>query len=208
MPHAVGDIIEVTYRQKTAAQQVLNIQHYRVASSSSVSSDVADNQSFADYLANLDGPGQLLEIWSVMMAGDWTIEQVRAQKVYPTRTTYAASQATVSGQDATSMSVPNLAFVVTKRGNVGTRHGIGSVHFSGFVPGKFAGGNIDFGVTTWWTNQFAPLYTANQTVPATNITYTPIIYNPTQAPNWQGILSWTPQSTARTMHRRTVGLGV
>lgn len=206
MGHAVGDIVEVTWRQKAQGQRMMNIQHYRVESSSSQQSDAQDNQALADYLSGLDDPGELLEIWSIFMSVTWSMDQVRVQKIYPVRTTYMTSQIVLSGQQNESSALPLAAFTVTKKGSGGGRRSVGSVHFSGFVPSVFAAGNIKADVLTWWTNQFGPLYTADQVTPF-NIRYRPVLYNPGVQPNYQQIWAWQPQNTARTMHRRTVGIG-
>jgi len=207
MAHTVGDIVQVSWVQDCLEQRFLNIQHYRVTSSSSSNSDTADSQSFADHLAALTGGAELIGIWKAEMSEDWILRDVRAQKVDPTRSAYAEAAINAQGLDAGPADVQNAAVVVTKRGTSGTRKGIGGVHFGGFRPTKFSQGNISAATETWWGNM-EPLYTASQTVAANGVIYAPVIYNPGSTPNYQTVFSWTLQDTVRVMRRRTLRVGV
>jgi len=102
MAYGVGDIVEVTWVQEMFSQTILNIQHFRVTSSTSSGSDVGDNQSTADHLASLTGAGQLITVWRTNLVPEWTLRRVRVQKVSPIRSAYT----TAAGWTVTILSFP------------------------------------------------------------------------------------------------------
>ena len=207
MGFATNDIIEVTWEQRMFSQVMLNIQHYVVQSSSSTGSDIGDSQSFADYLSTRTMPGMLIPVWQAAMTAEWKLDQVRVQKIAPTRAAYVTAQIDKNGLSGDDGQLTNIAVVVSKRGSSGTRRGQGSVHFGGWPTTVFNQGEIQAGPETWW-NAFEPLYTAVQNVATIPATFKPVIYNPGATPNWQNIAVWQLQSTARVMRRRTVRVGV
>jgi len=207
MSYTVGDIVEVTWEQTLFTQTILNVQHYRVISSTSSTSDVANNQSFADHLAGLTGAGQLIAVWSSTLAPEWELKRVRAQKIDPVRSAYTTAPINVLGQGAAGDIFTNTAVVVSKRGTSGTRRAQGSIHFAGWQAEFFTGGEIEASIETWWNN-LEPLWSAIQNVVAFGFTLQPIIYNPGATPNYQTIAVWQLQSTSRVMRRRTVRVGV
>jgi len=207
MAYGVGDIVEVTWVQEMFSQTILNIQHFRVTSSTSSGSDVGDNQSTADHLASLTGAGQLITVWRTNLVPEWTLRRVRVQKVSPIRSAYTTAAINLSGLDGNDSQLPNIAVVVSKRGTSGTRRAQGSIHFAGWSPAFFNQGVIQAGIETWWNN-LEPLWSATQTVAAIPASIQPIIYNPGASINWQTVAVWQLQDTARVMRRRTVRVGI
>jgi len=207
MSYAVGDIVEVTWRQLMFSQQLLNVQHYRVVSSTSSGSDVGDNQSFADHLAALTGAGQLITVWRTSLAPNWVLSSVKAQKISPVRSAYTTASIGLAGLSGSNSEISNLAAVVSKRGTSGTRRAQGSIHFAGW-PATFGNAGVwQAGVDTWWNN-LEPLWSATQNVAAIPANLQPIIYNPGASVNWQTIAVWQLQDTIRVMRRRTVRVGI
>jgi hypothetical protein len=207
MAYSVGDIVEVTWQQQMFSQVILNIQHYRVVSSTSTGSDVGDNQTFSDHLASLTGAGQLITVWRNPLATNWLLNRVRVQKINPVRSAYTTSNIALLGQGADQSELSNLAVVVSKRGTSGTRRAQGSIHFAGWSPLLFNAGEVQAGIQTWWTN-LEPLWAATQVVAGIPASLQPIIYNPGGAVNWQTVAVWQLQDTARVMRRRTVRVGI
>jgi len=207
MAYTFGDIVEVSWLQEMFSQVIMNIQHYRVVSSGSSSSDVADNQTFADHLAALTGGAELIGIWSDPLGAEWILRDVRAQKIDPVRSAYANAAINQSGQGGAGADVTNTAVVVSKRGGSGTRRAQGSIHFAGWIPTFFTGGEIQAGVETWWAS-LQPLWAATQNVVTGSISLQPVIYNPGATPNFQTVAFWTLQDTVRVMRRRTVRVGI
>jgi len=205
--YAVGDIVEVTWEQLMFSQVILNIQHYRVVSSSSTGSDVGDNQSFADHLAGLTGAGELITVWHAAAVGQWTLSRVRTQKIYPVRSAYPNASIGQAGTSGNASSLCNTATVVSKRGTSGTRRAQGSIHFAHFSPEEYASGEIQAVQETWWNNM-EPLWSATQVVAAIPASLQPVIFNPGATPNYQVVAVWQLQSTARVMRRRTVRVGI
>jgi len=207
MAYSVGDIVEVTWQQEMFSQVILNIQHYRVVSSTSAGSDVGDNQSFADHLAALTGAGQLITVWRSGLVPEWKLSRVRVQKINPVRSAYTTAAINLIGLDGNDSQLSNLAVVVSKRGTSGTRRAQGSIHFAGWSPVFFNAGVIQAGIETWWQN-LEPLWSATQVVAAIPASLQPIIFNPGASVNWQTVAVWQLQDTARVMRRRTVRVGI
>jgi len=207
MGHAVGDIVQVTFRHSISNNQMMNVLHYRVESSSSVATDIADNQSFAEYIASQTGPGQWLEAWMAGTVVQFSMVAVRVQKISPMLTPYAEEPLTITGGIAGASGIHNIAVTVTKRGNLGGRAGIGSIHFAGLPEIATSNGRWAASISAWWTT-IKPQFEQNRTVPLNNITYKPCIYNKGLIPPYNYILDWQYRDTVRTMHRRTLLVGV
>jgi hypothetical protein len=207
MAYAVGDIVEVTWRQLQHAQQMLNVQHYRVVSSTSTGSDVGDNQTFADHLAALTAAGQLITVWRTPLAPSWVLSSVKTQKISPVRSAYTTATIGLAGLSGTASELTNIAAVVSKRGTSGTRRAQGSIHFGGWQAAFASGGLWQAGVQTWW-DALEPLWSATQIVAGIPANLQPIIYNPGASVNWQTIAVWQLQDTTRVMRRRTVRVGI
>jgi len=207
MAYAVGDIIEITFRQSMFTQIILNVLHYRVVSSTSSGSDVGDNQSTSDHFASLTGAGQLIGDWSSSLGTTWEMDDVKAQKIAPVRSAYTTSTVAVLGQSPSRTEITNSAVVVSKRGTSGTRRAQGSIHFAGWPEQFITDGEWEAPVQTWWT-ALEPLLSANQIVAAIPATLQPVIFNPGATPNWQTIAVWTLQPETRVMRRRTVRVGI
>lgn len=207
MAHQVGDIVQVTFRQELMSQVVLNVLHYKVISGTSVATDVGDNASLAQHIAATKvNPGWIF-MWSGAMTANWYMRAVRVQKIEPTRSQYVEETVNLSGAVVGDAHFSNVAITITKKGQSGTRRGIGAMHLSGFMAEDFTLGQLNGSPVNWW-NTNGHFWKDNITVAVNNITYQPVLYNRGGVPNHQIISQWQQQPTARTMRRRTVGLGI
>lgn len=207
MGHAVGDIIQVTFQYQVSQNQMMNILHYRVESSSSTATDIADNQSLADYLAAQTGAGQWLDVWASGLGSTTSFVSARVQKISPFLTPYALEPIVMTGQIVDNCNIPNVAMTITKRGQAGGRQGIGSLHLGGIPDNRAFAGNWAGNAQAWWTS-LSNFFVNNITTPLTNITYKPCIYNKGAIPPYNYVLDWQRQNSVRTMHRRTLQLGI
>ena len=207
MPHQVSDLIEVSFRGHCEQQTILNIFHYRVVSSSSVSSDVADNFTLAAYLAGQTAEGQVLKEYLDLLPTNYTLDKVRVQKILTTRSQYAEATSGVLGFWPALSNNTNLAAVLTKQGSTGTRRAIGSIHIGPISETAQDRGRVNAAYKTD-LESFGTVWRTPFTVPANNINYRLVIYNPNVIPYYQDVSALVIQDTVRTMRRRTVGLGI
>ncbi len=207
MALAVGDILELKILGTLLNQRVMTVLHYRIASYVSSAPEVTDTGAILDEI--IGGTVGATPLASILdcQADNYARNTCTLQKVAPTRSIYIDRGAPGVGTIADSCTLPNVSGVMTKRGAAGGRRGIGGMHFPGLPPSMYTDGSITaaYGVLmiAAQANLLAVLTT---TLPAA--TLVPVIYNPGATPNHQDIAILEIQTTVRTMHRRTVGLGI
>lgn len=207
MALATNDVIQVSFRGTLYGQRILNILHYAVVSAPS-GSTIDQLEGLANSMANNTGSVQPVAKLLAVLSTDFTLDDVRTQVVYPTRTLYTQIASGATGAVEMTAGTANMAVSILKRGVDGGRKGVGRMQIAGVPQGQAALGKWDFsGVLTDWADLRAAL-AASFTSASPVVTMTPVIYNPTGAGlKFQAIWSWTQEDTVRTMHRRTVRLG-
>jgi len=206
MALTAGDILQVSLRGTLFEQRMLTVLHYRVITGSASGTVYGDVLSWAQYFGGLTGAGQLLDLYLATCCPEYLLEQVRVQRVAPDRSAYAVENVNAFGTHANACRTANLSCSITKRGNGGGRWATGRVQMPGLPSDNVVDGEIAVGAQVDYVNlgnQFA----ANQNNAGITQTVQPVIFNPGRTPNWVEILNWLPQTTARTMHRRTLRLG-
>jgi hypothetical protein len=207
MGHAVNDVIEMSQRGLFNGQVILNVWHVFVESGVSGASDIADNYSLAQYYASLVAPTEPIGRYLTLLPADYILQRIRAQKIYPTRSTYAEQDVSLVGTAVGVADHSATCAVFTKQGLTGTRRAIGSMHI-GPMPALAAhNGILDGGYETQ-LNNYASTWRTSFVVPANSTRYRPCIYNPGVVPPFQSINNTIVQTTARTMRRRVVGRGI
>lgn len=206
MGHAVNDIVEVSYRGQCEGQLILNIWHYQVSGSTSQSSDIADNTTLAQFLRAQTQEFQITKEYLDLHPINYTLDFVRAQKIWPTRSRYGQSFSGLAGFWPTVSNNTNTAATITKQGTGGNRWSTGSIHIGPIAQDGHDRGNLTDPIMAAM-DSFAQAYRLTFTTPANNITYRPVIYNPGRTPNFELVLALLYQPEVRTMRRRTLGLG-
>jgi hypothetical protein len=188
-------------------QTILNIYHVRVVSSQSQATDFTDNQILADQVSvDLKAGGRLNAFFNCIGA-NYFMSTVRAAKIFPNRSAYGEGSVGTNSLNPSAALTPNVAAVFTKRGTKGTRRAIGSMHIGPLASADMGGGSIS-ALEQSAVLLFATEWMKSFTVPDNLVQYRPVIYNPGMVPPWDDILSISVKTTVRTMHRRTVGLGI
>jgi len=86
--------------------------------------------------------------------------------------------------------------------------GIGRVQLAGIPTAAYSNGALTDAYRTGVLSNFSNDMILSATEPARAVTYVPCIYNPTAPTDKFSVLvSATPQSSLRTMHRRTLRVG-
>lgn len=208
MAIAVNDVIQVTYFATLFNQVLMTVLHYRVTTAPATATpEHVVLGSAADNFANV-----AIEPLSSMKACTseavtWT--KVRLQKVKPTRSIYAEEIVGTDGDVAQTVDTANVCASITKRSAKAGRQGVGHVQWPPLAQGQMVSGSLEPAFQAGVLNDFASALTDVLTVGIAP-------YEMNLQPCLPGggadtafdIWDCVPQSTVRTMHRRTVGLGI
>lgn len=150
----------------------------------------------------------LPEIQDQMAAGSLIVAQ-RMQLVHPVRRAFLQRLVGETGSDPTAVLPPNAAMAITRRTSDSGRWAQGTLHLGGLsaegydpATGRWLQAWIDQG------NVIGGLYASAWAAAVGETQWEPVLWSPPRAAPGSLILSAQAQETVRTMHRRTVGLGI
>lgn len=138
---AVNDNIRVTYFGRLFEQRILTVLNLRCSVAPTGTDTFAQLTDLAAALSDVT-MSPLLN-WIPLVSNDFSFDEVRVQRVLPTRTVYAKHAIGVTGSAATACTTANVAVSVEKRSNKPGRHGIGRVQMAGVPAAKYANGLLD-----------------------------------------------------------------
>lgn len=207
MALAVGDILSVQLRGFLFAQRILNVLHYRVAAAVAGGTDAQ-----VLHLANVIGAGLGGNLFKTRLlaatAVDYSLASVRAQRVWPTRTAYQDYVVGENGTIDVKCSSANIAASLQKRTGTPGRKGVGKFQLAGIVDNVMDNGELN---VDYRTDQLGDLSTEiNGEVVGTTylISWLPVLFHPSEGADPYSLLTNViPQSSVRTMHRRTLRVG-
>jgi len=207
MALALGDVIQLSLRGTLFGQRILNILHYSVA--------VVGTGTEYDQLSILTSnfvtdafATPLRGTFLGSLAPQYTLDEVRAQRVYPTRTVYAYTLDGGVGLYATGCEICNVAASMEKRTLTAGRMGIGRIQLAGIPTAVMNDGELTAGYLTGPLADLATSLLSSLTTTAPVVTYTPCLFNPTAPVNkFSPIFSIIPQTSIRVMRRRTLRVG-
>jgi hypothetical protein len=204
---AVNDIVAVSFRGTLFSQRILNIFHY-VVSVAGTGTVVEQLQAFANGFI-VDALGCNFQTdFLACLAPSYVLDEVRTQRVYPTRSIYTTATADVPGTYATDTEVANIAASILKRTETPGRMGIGRVQLAGIPTAVYENGGLTNAYANGQLSNLATDMLFSLTEPARTVTYVPCLYNPSSTGEKFSVLSAaTPQLSLRTMHRRTLRVG-
>lgn len=204
---AVGDIVQVSFRSTLFNQRVLNIFHY-VVNVAGTGTTIEQLQAMANgFVADAMGVNFMTD-FLLALGPAFNLDSIRTQRVYPTRSIYTESTADMNGTFATDTELSNVAASILKRTETPGRMGIGRVQLAGIPTAAYANGELTAAYLATEMSNFAQDMLQPLNEPARGVTYIPCIYNPTAGgAKYSVLVAATPQSSIRTMHRRTVRVG-
>jgi len=209
-PLAVDDVIQVTYWCRLFQQVIMSVLHIRVdtAPTSGGTSAEAQLQTLCDGKLAVRAEMPLLDAMIEAAGTNFAFDYVTAQLVRPIRSVYAKSFISVFGEYPALCTTANVAASISKQSLKVGRTGIGRLQFGG-VPGEaLVNGLIDSDYRAVQLTDIADeMYGGLPSVmglggsfrwclPAGGVDHEYDVYNA------------FPEATVRTMHRRTVGLGI
>lgn len=207
MALAVDDVVQVSIRGLLFNQRILTVLHYVVSVAGSGSTETNLENIAADF-AGAATAQDVINKYVAATSLDLGLSEIRAQRVFPTRTVYKAFAIARSGGDADNAATANMAASILKQTNTPGRRGIGRMQLAGLPNNAIAAGLLQdayrLGALTDLANELKKGWS---TVTGTAITLQPCLYNPGATPAYSIIVGTVPEITVRTMHRRTVLLG-
>lgn len=200
-------IIQVTYRDELYGQTILTTHHLAVVDPPATVDDLAALQALADLLG--DAAGVFVDDWSAELTEDVTRKACRCQVIYPVRGVYREKVVADTGDLPGPAAPANLALSVTRQTSLPGRRGVGRVQLaglpmSGLVAGVWSGG-AQLAAKDAMDN-----FVGFLNEPTFGALYRWVVYNKGLGlgSNYAPVQNWVPQDTGRTMHRRTVRLGI
>jgi hypothetical protein len=208
MALSIDDILEITFRGSLFGQTILNVTHY-VVNVTGAGNTLDQLQEIATDIGNDTVTSPILIDWRPAVTNQFTFDEVRVQRVYPARTIYMRSLPNVQGQYVGTCPSANIAASIQKRGVNSGRTSNGRIQIAGVPREGMVDGEIDIAGYGVLLAQLRDKLALGQTTTLTPITIVPVIFNPNLPnPKYQLISSWLVQTTLRTMHRRTLRLGI
>jgi len=202
-----ADIIQVTINGDLVGQQCLSVLHYAVTTVSGAPQEQLDVFTALDTYWR--GAGKLFATYGACTPTDWSSQTRRYQAIQPVRRVAAVISTGITGGALGAAGTANVAGVVTKKGDLGLRKDIGSVHIPGPPPGDNAANGLWGAPQRTLLAAFGVQLIASATVAVGGVNYTvsPVIYHRDQPLNPTPITAFANQSTVRVVRRRTVGVG-
>lgn len=204
-PLSMGSICEVSLRSTLQAQRILNFQHYVVQNS-------LTTENGAEVLVELllaiknDPTGWYTQL-KLSSANGISFDELRAQIVWFTRRAYESIQLGEEGSVFQDSMPANVAVSISRNGYISGRGKQGRLQVAG-VPRTFiAGGKLTAGGLASYAAVGTGLL-KSYTTPTDGIIFNPVVWSARKPTEPEPIWKYTVRDTTRTMHRRTVGLGI
>lgn len=209
-PFAINDVILITYFGRYYGQVIESVNHYRVmAPFTAPSTGELEGLMLASFLSQRTN-NFVLDAYLAAAEAEFEMEHIQVQRIFPTRSIYAREPIGIVGDNAGGATgICNLAISIEKQSATVGRKGVGRLQFAPFPADAIGGGGID------------PAYQATYMVPLANSMvgsvsdvsmpgFSMISCLPAAAGGGAAYDLWNafPRPELRTMHRRTVGLGI
>lgn len=203
---AVGQVSLITFKGTLNDQLILSTFKYQITT---VGTDVSWDVAATNLYTTLNTTGGFIDKYLAMISSNLTLEQVWIQLIFPTRYQKLVFPNGKVGGFIAAASTSNLAAVITRRGVLANKKNVGGLHvpYANTDP-SLSNGLVSPAMLSAMGN-FGSLM-LNAQVPATGLTvWTPGLLpaKPTSISQWVPLYQTIPQTTARVMRRRTVGVG-
>jgi len=208
-PLAVDDVISATYYGTLFEQQIETVMMMRV--SQAPSTGASAEVQLVDWAGYLADPAHNLFLAAMMNAAgnNFYMDYLRLQKLYPTRTIYGESPVSLNGGQEGSCTQSNLAVSLEKQTITVGRKGVGRVQFAPIPAGVITSGKITAG---YQLDYMVPICEAMIGEFDAGATHAGKFHYCLPAAAGGGsaydIFNAFPWSEVRTMHRRTLYVGI
>lgn len=205
-PLAPGSIVLFTVRYSLASQTMLTT----IVTRWSGTVAAPDYTTVLnDVLATQDAPGGFLSFLDDVLSEQCVITRFDAQPLFPTRLATVVRNMTRPGTLADPSVPTNTALTLTKRSEIATRFGRGSMHIPGIPMSSLTGPGSWSGAILGFANAMAARLMAglDGVVPGTALFF-PVLWSAKTPLRVTSVTSIVAEVTPRTMYRRTVGVGI
>jgi len=206
---AVDDVLQVTYNWTVFAQRLMTVLHYRFET---VPAGSPEKVAVLAALASKFSEGTMPMTAAFLQAtpNNITLLDVQVQQVKPVRTIYQRGVNSNAGTFASAAQTANLCASIEKQSIKVGRDGVGRIQWPPLTPDTLLNGFVD---SDYRDTQ---LETLSAELASAQVLIAPFGYPCTLRPclpaggadHDYDLWDCFPEATARTMHRRTVGLGI
>lgn len=198
------DIVEVVFEGRHEGQQVMSVMHYQ---NTTPGIDADARPALVSLVSQFQAPGRLFDCWRSALSVHVTDMVVNAQLIRGNRFANIFQVPAIDhGGIAGDCNPTNTAVAITRQGEAANRHNIGTIHMPG-VPLSFLNNSLlqaaGFGLYSAFALESLQTYVTI----AGGLTLVPVLYNRRSYLDSARPVTAEVQNFARTMHRRTVGLG-
>jgi hypothetical protein len=189
-----------------AGQRIITLFQYQITDTPSLGTPYTD---YLQALYNqLTVANNLFDSYLDVMSVNYTLDFVRIQPVWPTRLRFVDFVRADPGAWPFVANTPNIATSIERWSVSGKRHGIGRIQLP-TPSGAYANGLITDNAYKAVITTLATVMKADVPTVAPVAVWKAVILNaaiPNPVP--REVNGTTPKTEVRTMHRRTVGLGI
>lgn len=206
---ALNDIIQVSYLGTVFSQRFMMVTTWRVNDLAAPGEYLVDMQSIASHFAST-AAGKPLVPYLNLLATNATVDVVRAQRIYSPRSAFVEEEVGEAGTSAQgAANTANIAAVVTRKSDNAGRDQLSNTHIGPLATLSVSSGNIQ-PATIADLELFGLEWLEEQVIPgASGIELMPVVFHANAAvPTSDDLRTVTVNPRARTMRRRTVGVGI
>ena len=205
MPYVVspGSILAVSFEGLLYGQQVITTNHYVLSGETP-----EDGGNVITEMGPLidGGAGSLYGAYRLAISQDVIDLAIFMQWITPNRYAYRTFvPANQDGAIASEAGAPNIAQVVTRRGELAIRRAVSNLHLPGIPQNGYSGGFLEFTQLTL-LEEFGQA-SVNQIPLTSGNTMKPVAFHRANPTLSEFLITQYGQPTVREMRRRTVGLG-
>lgn len=208
MPLSINDVVQVTFKSDYQNNVILLVHHWRVGTPPGTGT-VAENLD--EICANFasDAAGTPMKVYKDCLGDNVTINTVRAQRVSAVRSPYVQRAVTIAGAAGSNATAPNIACVVTRNTLLTGQSQISNSHIGPMGAARYADGKVTLAQLALMS-AFGVRFRQNVILTPSGAILQPGIYHPANAPglDFSVVVGERLQDSVRTMHRRTLGLGI
>lgn len=203
-PILVGSIAQVTFRGVHDGQEILTVLNYKVDAPATLTDGKA---AIVSLNTNLTTPGNLFEQWQNCMSEQVSDMSVKTQWVFENRFAYVKVVPFINVGAVAGPSFPsNLAVAITRQTDNAGQQNVGTIHMGGIPLTFLLEGQVN-AVGRPLYETFAAGSIQDIAAGGVGTIFRPIHFHRSSPGIALPLTGFVVQSSARTMHRRTVGLG-
>lgn len=207
VPLLINDVVQISYRGLSYSQRIINVTTWKVTASASNDTDQADLTSILAVFRDAGAAG-FLDRYLDCLGAEYQLSSVRAQRIWPLRTSYVQSLGTGEvGKQATQSENPTLTAAISRITGAAGRDQISTSHIGPGPAAEMIDGlwSPAYRATV---EQWAIKFLTNVNTAAPVISLEPVVFHSRAVnPSAQKLTAIHQFNTVRTMSRRVVGRG-